>query len=664
MKQHLVAIFMILLVGGFSSCSNSTNEVGEELVAREKAIQINYTLEASQSSSSKREEGTSKENTIDLLNVFVFDKSGSLFKRIDYNTQSVDVSRKIIRLLFSYEESELMQNKSFEIHIVANHNISTKISSVQDLEKETIQADFNQSAPDLFVMTGQINTETIRWINDDPVFKVNEPLQLIRAAAKIRLNIPHINVLEEKDGSSVQYYLNEAPQIRFINFTNTSSLLSRKNSLSELEHTDFINMLGNSENGYYLPSDYYSYEMDWSDGKEMFDKEREPYLLLKLSLKAKDEKGEFGAGKNYYYQIPVNYRSSTAGMTEEQKNKLYQLNRNHLYHVISNIEQLGSEDMGEPYEVESSISIEPWVENLINGDIDAAHFLMVKDKNPMMANIDYLEIDYLSSLPVEVVGREIYYITYDKNYNDKIVKESSERSEIEKDKNSSNKIIIKSKIPTNYVPLYMKFRIRHESSYHSNLYQDIIVTQYPPKYVTAEYSKGEVYTDGNGEGSSSQRNFNLFKITTLVPQDGERIGDPTNGTTFSGYGNKANELVSPEFIIASQRGVTYPISHGTAFDRCAVYHEHTYGERSHNQNKGSWRVPTKAEIEYIDALQDDPNSAVKKLLEGPAYMSASDRENNLYNFFTNKWISNYSNYGKGRAHTRCVFDTWKLKSHK
>lgn len=663
MKQHLVTLFFILIVGGISSCSNSTNEVGDELVGREKAIQINYTLESSQSSSSKREEGTSRENTIDNLNVFVFDKAGTLFKRIDYNTQGIDVNGKIVRLIFSYEESELMQNKSFGIYIVANHKISTEISSVQDLEKEIIQADFNQSVPDHFVMTGQINTETIRWINDDPVFKVKESLQLIRAAAKIRLNIPHISVLEEKDGGSVQYYLDEEPQIRFINFTNTSSLLPRQNSFSELEHTDFINMLGDSEKGYYLPSDYYSYEMDWSDGRGLFDKDREPYLLLKLKLKAKDQKGEFGAGKDYYYQIPVNYRSSTAEMTEEQKSALYQLNRNQLYHVVSNIEQLGSEDVGEPYEVKSSISIEPWVENSINGDIDAAHFLMVKDRTPMMANIDYLEIDYLSSLPVQIVDEDVYFIGYDKNYNEEVVKKDSTLYKI-KNETGSSKITIRSEIPKNYVPLYIKFRLKHEVSYGSNLYQDIVVTQYPPKYVTAEYSKGEVYTDGNGEGSSSQRNFNLFKITTLVPQDGERIGDPTNGTTFSGYGNKANELVSPEFIIASQRGVTYPISHGTAFDRCAVYHEHTYGERSHNQNKGSWRVPTKAEIEYIDALQDDPNSAVKKLLEGPAYMSASDRENNLYNFFTNKWISNYSNYGKGRAHTRCVFDTWKLKSHK
>lgn len=422
-------------------------------------------------------------------------------------------------------------------------------------------------------------------------------------------------------------------------------------------------MLGDDENGYYLPTDYYSYEMDWSDGSEGVIKEREPYLLLKLKFKAIDKDGEFGAVKDYFYQIPVNYRSPTSDMTEEQKNRLYQLNRNHLYHVISDIELLGGEDIGEPFEVESSISIEPWVENTISGDMDAVHFLMVRNRNPIMANIDYLEIDYLTSLPIEIVNKDIYHITYDKNYKDTIVQVSSDNLEIINDTISS-KIIIMSDIPINYVPLNIKFRLQHKLSGEPKLYQDIIVTQYPPKYITAEKSDGDVLIDENGNGGLYQRNFNLFKITTLVPEEGERIGDPTHGSNESGKDDKSNKLISPEFIIASQKGVTRVINQATAFARCEIYYEFTYGSGEMFENKGYWRVPTKAELEYIDALQDDPNSAVKKLLEGTAYMSAFGGENKLYNFYTNIWMSKYPLYEWGEGYTRCVFDTWKLKNHK
>lgn len=71
--------------------------------------------------------------------------------------------------------------------------------------------------------------------------------------------------------------------------------------------------------------------------------------------------------------------------------------------------------------------------------------------------------------------------------------------------------------------------------------------------------------------------------------------------------------------------------------------------------QGKWRIPTLAELEYIDNIQDNPLSVVKSLLWGSFYWSA--KTNEAYSFNENK------SSGQREANVRCVFDTWKLENH-
>lgn len=69
--------------------------------------------------------------------------------------------------------------------------------------------------------------------------------------------------------------------------------------------------------------------------------------------------------------------------------------------------------------------------------------------------------------------------------------------------------------------------------------------------------------------------------------------------------------------------------------------------------QGRWRLPTSAELKYIDFIQDQSGSAVKKLLEGTNYWTAETGK--TYNFPNNTLDDRTS------GNVRCVFDTYKVK---
>jgi len=100
--------------------------------------------------------------------------------------------------------------------------------------------------------------------------------------------------------------------------------------------------------------------------------------------------------------------------------------------------------------------------------------------------------------------------------------------------------------------------------------------------------------------------------------------------------------VSPQFVIASQKGAVVPIegpagyptfvlTHQKAAHRCATYYESQYPA-------GSWRVPTIAELLLIRKLQNDTNSAIKDLfavLPGSPYGWWSSRRDDVG---SNYWV--------------------------
>ena len=215
-----------------------------------------------------------------------------------------------------------------------------------------------------------------------------------------------------------------------------------------------------------------------------------------------------------------------------------------------------------------------------------------------------------------------------------------------------------------------------------------------------------------GSGSSSNNNYNMVIIkTSVLPSDSEyMLGDPRTsyidnlnfsqttssswwgGTTTSytddwptvtgvdrdapetrwsanvtsiqgttrglsyyhpvNSSSEANNIIAPEFRIASSRGATQPMSYANAFRRCASYQEYGYPA-------GRWRLPTVAEVMYIAKLNAD--GKIERLLGGGSGNTTDYWCNSGYVTVSNATTAapqmNYSTPNTTK-YVRCVYDDW------
>lgn len=214
-----------------------------------------------------------------------------------------------------------------------------------------------------------------------------------------------------------------------------------------------------------------------------------------------------------------------------------------------------------------------------------------------------------------------------------------------------------------------------------------------------------------GSGTSSNNNYNMVIIkTSVLPPDSEyMLGDPrtsyidnlnfsrtttgliiqrttytdewptvngierddpedrwsANTRSIQGGGNRrlsyyhpvnrgpeANNIIAPEFRIASSRGATQPMTYANAFRRCASYQEFGYPA-------GRWRLPTVAEVMYIAKLNADEK--IERLLGGGSNGTTDYWCNSGYvtvnNTTTDPPEMNYST-PSGTKYVRCVYDDW------
>lgn len=251
------------------------------------------------------------------------------------------------------------------------------------------------------------------------------------------------------------------------------------------------------------------------------------------------------------------------------------------------------------------------------------------------------------------------------------------------------------------------FTIRHIDA-ALTYYKVITITQYPAITITAEKNSnasgnGYAYVNNGsnnpngigslgsnpGTGSSSNNNYNMIIIeTTVLPQGTSYLlGDPrknsvdnlvsgwpetvssdaaswsANVQPISGGTNRrmtyyypsdnssdADNIIAPRFRIASSKGATQPMTYANAFRRCATYQEDGYPA-------GRWRVPTKAEIEYIAQLNADgkidlllgSETGTTPYWCNSGYVVVEKGETPIY---TPSTTNNNDTY------VRCVYDDW------
>ncbi len=468
---------------------------------------------------------------------------------------------------------------------------------------------------DKFLMDGALQT-TVTWGFQNPRAELGT-IELYRAAAKIRLRIDHIDVKDYQNGIETQYVVKpgSVPEVCLVRYPEKTKVVRsdspyqpngsdwHNSAYRPMVETDFTALGYKNSQGdgkFYGTVPFYAYEHDWRSVST-----NETFLRLKLTMRPEGAAAT-DPWVNYYYRIPVNYRKALGEVTDAM---LHKLERNHLYDVLTSIEVLGSLNEDTPVDITAAIAIKPWnLIDAVDGELLKAQYLEVYDRRPIMADVDEVSIPYASSLPVDIKIESVWYEYYDKRgghyrreyskTESKLYKINGTKTEVSSKPNTSDwdgivitpsedylsngVITIQHPVPVNYIPYHIEFTVKQKGG---NLSQVVHVLQYPNRDVTGERSKGfrngrEQYVDKNGKMTpvyadfryhstlgifgkyqnedrfSPQVNEVNFKITTVVPRKGERIGSPVDSKGRTKTDHMSNQLISPQFIIASQHGMT------------------------------------------------------------------------------------------------------------
>ena len=482
--------------------------------------------------------------------------------------------------VFVKKNANPYQGKNLKLVVIANFN-----GALTDLQGKTLtqlgalvssganvlgaQSDANQKQAD-FLMDGAADVQTYRWNNNQREISVASIVALRRAAAKLRVRLtPPTNI---RGNAGENFTVVGNPQIALVNGVSNTNVLSETMLGSGRTYinngqTDFQNMEKRAFDGtqfFARPVPFYVYAHAWGN-----DVNNETYLLIKLRLRTNNR------DKDSYYKIPLKNVLPSSG-TVENWNRIV---RNTVYDIQSTINAEGSAEPTNPVTIQSSIAVEDWTDTKpVDGTIAEAHYLVVTQTKPEMRATDELEIQYISDLPLDEAtlrnSLRATYPIYDKLGN--ITYGTPDMSKVAVSLTSRGGrtfIKVKSPVPINYVPLTINFTAKQKDS---NVLPPVPVTvsQLPPIYVTAKQSQGKILNywtslyaavvqlndnvTGRYLGTVDILNGMLYTIHTIVPQKDMIIGDATETDGSTKKDAESNKIISPEFIISSQWGDTFP----------------------------------------------------------------------------------------------------------
>lgn len=216
------------------------------------------------------------------------------------------------------------------------------------------------------------------------------------------------------------------------------------------------------------------------------------------------------------------------------------------------------------------------------------------------------------------------------------------------------------------------------------------ITQYPGMYINGYFNEGGATnrfingysgTDGtaydndgrNGynsslssisdwSGNNSNRHLYTIYISSFDVGEEYAIGDPRSDDHYNFYERldateyrdtrwDAQNVIAPAYMVASSWGKAGNISHATARKRCASYQEGGYPA-------GRWRLPTKAEVEYIVKLSTE--GKIPRLFGQAGSSTDYWVSSGVYNTSTGYRERPLQNDGNmnNNAYIRCVYDVW------
>lgn len=531
-----------------------------------------------------KEEENLHEKTLSSLDFKMFGPTNNSDCRIDCQfTRPVENQAEVLASGDWKSEHHLDVNKTYHYYAVANAKDNLKDKNLKELLASTQQDDdiwmpATKVSDKKFLMSCQ-GEDTI---TQDP--EQNIPVKLVRAAAKIKLNI----------SSTVKDYKITKVIWKFINYNTNTAIFAGQPATPNIIKNNQENeaTAEKDKNGNYIYKvTTYSYSTTWNGKEDMPQfvadvtfESTDTTITKELVIPVRDPQGEKKLERNYIYTVNavIKYLDTT-----------------------TDIDYDGKEDY-------LKWAITKWTEGEdTHVNADGASYLVV---SPTAIDIkggesndftDYT-MRWFASYECEITDRTNYY--FDRYGNKKSGQDEQIDARFEESTGNRYRgwIDVHSGAPSYCTIQYSYFNIKVKNA---DKKQEIAVRKYPSVY--------SMNVRSEGTNNFEEKNH----LYTIQFSSNKYATDYTIAKPVVNNENKsADNTVSPAYILASTaKGETIVKDNQAARDYCKKYQEKATTYKGESLELKGWRLPTKEEINRIYKLGNEDKAISKQLLGGESY---------------------------------------------
>lgn len=489
------------------------------------------------------------------------------------------------------ESLNLQSGQSYAFYAAANASQSLQGKSLDELQKAT------QKDDDIWMPYSTDNSKKLFLMSSHGSYKITEkaeqniPVELVRAAAKIKLNI----------SSTVKDYHISDVQWKLINYnTNTTifagadqtadpSIIPDNNTWSPAASAE------DEKGNKVFTVTTYSYSTQWKTQETM------PQIVAKVNFKYKDDSKK---DTLKVLNIPVR---------DPQGDK--RLDRNYIYTVNAVIKYLDTNTHID-YDGDTGYlkwQIAKWTQGedtYVKGD--KASFLVVYPtqldlKDPMDWDKDNWCIDWFASSPIgqQPEKKGYYFDKYGKKkVDDNLAGQIIGQPDTSVGDDNRGKINIHGNKPE-YTISYINFLVKTESKS-----QKVNLRKYPAIY-SLNVANAEAFDKQN-----TQNRLYTLQFTTNQGIGGYAIAKPQ----LDSENKSTDKTVSPALIMASAgHGNKTADSYEAARRYCHGYSETATTLKGETLNMHGWRLPTTDEVTLIKQLASQDKVVDKQILSNAYY---------------------------------------------
>lgn len=477
-------------------------------------------------------------------------------------------------------------NNTYHYYAVANAKEDLKGKNLKDLLASTQQDD------DIWKPATMVNDKKFLMssqgedtITQDP--EQNIPVELVRAAAKIKLNI----------SSTVKDYHIKDVKWKFINYNTNTAIFANQPATPNIvkDNQEYEAAAEKDKNGndiYKVTT--YSYSTTWNGKDDMpqfvtavtFEKNTDAKTTItkNLVIPVRDPQGEKRLDRNYIYTVNavIKYLDTKTDIDYDGKEDYLQW-------------QIAKWTVGEDTHVNA----------------DGASYLVV---SPTAIDIKGGESDEFKDCTMRWFASNECDIENPTNYYfDRYgYKQSGQAEQLkaESEKITGNGyrgwIDVHSGIPSYYTIQYSYFNIKVRNT---DKKQEIAVRKYPSVYSMNVRSEGTNDFDEKNHLYTIQFSSNKYATDYTIAKP-----------VVNNENKSADNTVSPAYILASTaKGETIVKNNQAARDYCKKYQEKATTYKGESLELNGWRLPTKEEINRIYKLGNKDKAISKELLRGEYY---------------------------------------------